>query len=70
MSKNSSKETKRYKTSAILFSICGVLSIIVAIISSKIGIYLPIGIAFIIISIVIWQYGIKLTENEDSSSSE
>jgi len=68
MSSEPSKNLKNYKTAAILFSISGLLFIIVAVISSKIF-FLPVGIALAIISIVFWQQGKKLTngvnKNED-----
>jgi len=60
MSSEPSKNLKNYKTAAILFSISGLLFIIVAVISSKIF-FLPVGIALAIISIVFWQQGKKLT---------
>jgi len=60
MSSETSKNLKNYKTAAILFSISGLLFIIVAVISSKIF-FLPVGIALAIISIVLWQQGKKLT---------
>jgi hypothetical protein len=60
MSSESSKNLKAYKTAAILFTISGLLFIIVAVISSHI-VFLPVGIALIIISIVLWQQGKKFT---------
>ena len=60
MSSEPSKNLKAYKTAAILFSISGVLFIIVTIISSQI-VFLPVGIALVIISIVLWQQGRKFT---------
>jgi len=60
MSSESSKNLKSYKIAAILFSISGLLFIIVTIVSSNI-VFLPVGIALIIISIVFWQQGKKLT---------
>jgi VIT1/CCC1 family predicted Fe2+/Mn2+ transporter len=60
VSSEPSKNLKAYKTAAILFSISGLLFIIVAVISSKIF-FLPVGIALAIISIVFWQQGKKLT---------
>jgi len=68
MSSEPSKNLKSYKTAAILFSISGLLFIIVAVVSSKI-VFLPVGIALAIISIVLWQHGKKFTngvnKNED-----
>ena len=60
MSSESSKNLKSYKTGAILFSISGLLFIIVTVVSSNI-VFLPVGIALIIISVVLWQHGKKLT---------
>jgi len=60
MSSEPSKNLKSYKTAAMLFSISGLLFIIVAVVSSKI-VFLPVGIALAIISIVLWQHGKKLT---------
>jgi len=60
MSSEPSKNLKAYKTAAILFSISGLLFIIVTIVSSNI-VFLPVGIALVIISIVFWQHGKKLT---------
>jgi hypothetical protein len=60
MSSESSKNLKSYKIAAILFSISGLLFIIVTAVSSNI-VFLPVGIALVIISIVFWQQGKKLT---------
>jgi hypothetical protein len=60
MSSEPSKNLKSYKTAAILFSISGLLFIIVTAVSSNI-VFLPVGIALVIISIVFWQQGKKLT---------
>jgi len=60
MSSEPSKNLKSYKTAAILFSISGLLFIIVAAVSSNI-VFLPVGIALVIISIVFWQQGKKPT---------
>ena len=60
MSSEPSKDLKAYKTAAILFAISGILFIIVAAISGQI-VFLPVGIALIIISIVFLQQGKKFT---------
>ncbi|MFC1944879.1 hypothetical protein ACFLX5_05310 [Chloroflexota bacterium] len=60
---------KSYKTSAKLFSISGLLFIIVGIVGGKISIFLPIGIALVIVGINLWQHSKKLTNNEDKDSS-
>ena len=66
MSSEPSKTLKAYKTAAILFSISGLLFIIVAVISSHI-VFLPVGIALVIISIVMWQQGKKFTNAVNKS---
>jgi len=65
MSSEPSKKLEAYKTAAILFSISGVIFIIEAAVSSKIGVFLPVGIALVIISIVFWQHSKKLTNGID-----
>ena len=64
----SSKNSKSYKTAAILFSISGFIFIILSVVSGKIGVYLPVGIALVIISIGFWQLSKKLTDNEHKDS--
>jgi len=70
MSSKSPKDAKAYKTAATLFSISGLLFIIVGVVGGKIGIFLPVGIALVIISIVIWQHSKKLTDNGRKDSSK
>jgi membrane-bound ClpP family serine protease len=70
MNSKPSKNSKSYKTAAILFSISGLIFIIVGVVSGKIGIFLPIGIALVILSIGFWQRSRKLTNNEHKHSSE
>ena len=60
MSSEPSKNLKAYKTAAILFAISGLLFIIVTVVSSNI-VFLPVGVALVIISVVFWQQGKKLT---------
>ncbi len=55
------KNSKSYKTAAILFSISGSIFIILSVVIDKIGVFLPVGIALVIISIVFWQNSKKLT---------
>ena len=69
MSSKSPKDLKSYKTAATLFSISGLVFIIVAVVSGKIGIFLPIGIALVILSIGFWQHSKKLTNDEHKHSS-
>ena len=64
MSSEPSKNLKSYKIAAILFLVSGLLFIIVTVISSNI-VFLPVGIALIIIGIVFWQQGKKLTNTVD-----
>jgi len=61
MNNKLSKNSKSYKTAAILFSISGSIFIILSVVSGKIGVFLPVGIALVIISIVFWQSSKKLT---------
>jgi energy-coupling factor transporter transmembrane protein EcfT len=60
MDSESSKNSRSYKIAAILFSISGFLFIIVTAVSNNI-VFLPAGIALVIISIVFRQQGKKLT---------
>ena len=60
MSSEPSKNPKASKAAAILFSISGLLFIIVFAISGNIA-FLPVGIALVIISIVLWHQSRKLT---------
>ena len=64
----SSKNYKSYRNSAILFMISGIIFITlgfsVGIVSGGIAIYLPIGIALLIVSMGIWQKSRKIKKNE------
>jgi membrane-bound ClpP family serine protease len=60
MESKPAKDSKAYKTAAALFAISGLLFIIVSVVSGKIGVFLPIGIALIIISIGFWRRSKKL----------
>ena len=62
MGRESPQNSKSYKTAATLFLISGLIFIIVAIVSGKIGVFLPVGIALFIIGIGFWQHGKKLGE--------
>ena len=68
MSSEPSKNLKAYRTAAILFSISGILFIIVTAVSRNI-VFLPVGIALVIISIVFWQQGRKLTNGVNEKES-
>ena len=61
MNNELSKNSKSYRTAAILFSISGLTFIKVSIVSGHIGI-LPIGIALVMIGIVAWERNKKLTD--------
>jgi len=63
-------EAKRMRTAATLFIISGLLLIIAGAIGDKIGVFLPIGIALIIVSMSFWQYSKKATNHEQQNSSE
>jgi DNA-binding MarR family transcriptional regulator len=54
---------KELKSAAILFTISGIIFILLSVIGGKIGIFLPVGIALIIISMVYWQQSRKPTDN-------
>jgi len=62
------EEAKRMRTAATLFIISGLLFIIVGAIGDRIGVFLPIGIALIIISMSFWHYSRKPTNNEQENS--
>ena len=70
MNNKPSKNSKSYKTAAILFSISGFIFIILSVVGGKIGVFLPIGVALVIISIGFWQRSTKLTDNEHKDSSK
>jgi len=58
-----SKNSKSYRTAAILFSISGFIFIILSAVSGKVGVFLPIGIALVIISFGFWQQSKKLMDS-------
>ena len=66
----SSKNYKSYRTSAKLFMISGIIFIILSIAANRVAIYLPIGIALLIVGIAIWQKSRKIKENDSDNSSE
>jgi hypothetical protein len=45
MSSEPSKNVKSYRTAATLFSISGIIFIILSAVSGKVGVFLPVGIA-------------------------
>jgi membrane-bound ClpP family serine protease len=69
MSSEPSKNLKAYKTAATLFLISGVIFVIEGAVTRKIGVFLPVGIALVIISILFWQHSKRLkngvTKRED-----
>ena len=54
---------KALKSAAILFVISGIIFILLSVIGGEIGIFLPVGVALIILSIVFWQRSKKLTDS-------
>jgi membrane-bound ClpP family serine protease len=58
------------RTAEILFSISGLVFIIVGIVSGEIGVFLPIGIALVVVSMGLWQRSRKPINNEQENSSE
>jgi len=70
MSNKSPEKSKSYKTASIFFLIGGLIFIIVGAVSSRIGSYLPIGIALVIISLAFWQHSKKLADNERKNSAK
>ncbi|MFC1932819.1 hypothetical protein ACFLXU_04230 [Chloroflexota bacterium] len=64
-----SKNSKSYRTSAILFVFSGVVLIVVSILGDKIYL-LPIGIALLVVAMGIWRQSHKIKETEQDNSSE
>ena len=63
-----SKNSKSYKTGAALFTISGLIFIIVGIVSLIIGgvpVFLAIGIALVVISMVLWQRSRKVINKDE-----
>jgi membrane-bound ClpP family serine protease len=65
MSSEPSKNVRAYKTAATLFLISGVVFIVEAAVTRKIGVFLPVGIALIIIGTVFLQHSKRLTNGAD-----
>jgi len=65
-----SKNSKSYKTAATLYLISGLIFIILGIVTGKIGIYLTIGIAMVVLSLNFWQRSQKPTNSEHKNSSK
>ena len=69
MSSKSSRDVKSTKIAATCYLISGFIFVIVAAVSGKVGIYLPLGVALFIISICFWQHSKRLADNEHKGSS-
>lgn len=69
MSNEPSKNPKSYRTAGILFSIGGLIFIIVAAVSNNIAAFLAPGIALVIIGIALRQYGKKLTNTANKTEN-
>jgi uncharacterized membrane protein len=63
-------EAKRFRTAAIFYSFGGIIFIIIGAVGDRIGVFLPIGIALVILSIAFWQRSKKLRYNKQENSSE
>ena len=63
MDSKASKKLKAYRTAAIFFSISGFIFIILSVVSGKIGAFLPIGIALVIVSMNFWLHSKKLKDS-------
>ena len=63
MSNKSSKNLKSFKTAAIFFSIGGFMFLISSVVSGEDEAFLPIGIAFVVISIAFWQRSKRLKDS-------
>jgi uncharacterized membrane protein len=62
------RDSKSYKTAAILFAISGLIFIVVGVINLVAGnapIFLILGIAFVVISMVYRQQSRKMTDNTE-----
>ena len=53
------KRSESYRKAAILYSISGAVFIILAAVGREVAVFLPIGIALVILSIAFWQQGKK-----------
>lgn len=65
-----SEKSESYKTAATLFIFSGLVFIIVSIVSGKVGVFLPVGVALAIIGMVFRQEGRKSMKHEEEDSSE
>ena len=57
---NREPSSRSYKTSAVLFMISGTIFITLGALSSKVGLFLAVGIALVILSINFWRLSKKL----------
>jgi len=58
-----SMRPKAFRTAAIMYSISGFTFIILAIVTGKIGAFLAVGIALLVLSIAFWQQSRKPLSN-------
>ena len=58
-----SKKSKLYKTAAMLFAISGFIFIAVTVSSGEVGLFLPVGIALVILGVSFWRLSRKLTDS-------
>ena len=61
---------RSYRSGAILFSISGAIFIILAAVSRKVGVFIPVGIALIVVSMGFWQHSRMPTDGEGEDSSQ
>jgi hypothetical protein len=70
MTRGSSDKPESYRTAATLFAFSGLVFILVAAVSRKVGVFLPVGIALIVLSMGFWQRSRMPTNGEGEDSSE
>lgn len=63
---NTPKSSKFYKTAAMLLLIAVLLTLAASILGFTVGVFVPIGMAFILIGVAFWQRSRKLKNNEPS----
>ena len=69
MTRGSSDKPDSYRTAAILFAFSGLVFILVAAVSRKVGVFLPVGIGLIVLSMGFWQRSRMSTNGEGEDSS-
>lgn len=65
-----SDESKPYRTAAVLFATSGIIFVILAGLARNVGVFMPIGIALVILSMGFWQRSRMPTGGEEGDSSE